>query len=83
MGLIESKRAQRLYERVLATKRNCDFEDLRALLVAVGFDVRQPRRGGSHHVFKRGALAITVPRAKPVKRHYVEAVLELIDGATK
>jgi hypothetical protein len=68
-----------LYERVIATKNNCDFVDLRALLEAVGFTARQ-RRGGSHYPFKRGPLTITVPRAKPMKRHYVEAALELIES---
>jgi hypothetical protein len=79
MGVADSKRAKRFYLRVLATKSNCDFADLRGLLVASGFSMRQPGRGGSHYVFKRGSLVITVPRAKPVKRHYVEAVLELIE----
>jgi len=80
MALVESKRAKRFYDRVLATKANCAFADLRGLLEAVGFTVRQPGRGGSHYVFKRGPLTITVPRARPVKRHYVEAVLELIEA---
>ena len=79
MGVPDSKRAKRFYDRVLAAKANCDFADLRGLLEASGFSVRQPGRGGSHYVFKRGSLMITVPRARPVKRHYVEAVLELIE----
>jgi predicted RNA binding protein YcfA (HicA-like mRNA interferase family) len=77
--MVDSKRAQRLYERVAVTRNNCSFTDLRALLEAVGFVARQPRRGGSHYTFKRGAITITVPRAKPVKRRYVEAVLELVE----
>ena len=79
MVVPDSKRAKRFYDRVLATKANCDFADLRGPLEASGFSVRQPGRGGSHYVFKRGSLKITVPRAKRVKRHYVEAVLELIE----
>jgi hypothetical protein len=79
MGGAGSKRAKRFRNRVLATRANCDFADLRNLLEAVGFSIRQPGRGGSHYIFKRGSLTITVPRAKPVKRHYVEAVLELIE----
>jgi predicted RNA binding protein YcfA (HicA-like mRNA interferase family) len=79
MGLIDSKQAQRHYERVFATRNNCDFDDLRRLLEAVGYTVRQPRRGGSHYIFKRGSSTITVPRARPVKRQYVNAVLEIIE----
>jgi hypothetical protein len=43
MGLVQSKQAIGLYERVLATQSNCRFDDLDALLVAVGFSKRAPR----------------------------------------
>jgi predicted RNA binding protein YcfA (HicA-like mRNA interferase family) len=79
VGLVDSKRARRLFERVVATKNNCDFGDLRALLECLGFSVRQPGRGGSHYIFKLETVTITVPKAKPVKRRYVESILELID----
>jgi len=39
--LTDSKRAQRLLETVLANRKNCRFEDLAALLEAVGFIQRQ------------------------------------------
>ena len=71
-------RIRRLANRVVATKNDCAFADLAALLLALGFVQRQPRGGGSHYTFKRGSLRITVPRAKPVKRRYVEDVLALI-----
>lgn len=83
MAAGDSTRLRRRLERVIATKSNCAFDDIRALLEAAGFTVRQPRRGGSHYTFKRETLIITVPRAKPVKRHYVEAVLELIEGMVR
>lgn len=78
MGLIESKRAQRLLEVVLANRKNCRFEDLAGLLEAVGFTARNGK--GSHVVFKRGSSIITVPRRKPVKEIYVEHALALIDA---
>ncbi len=71
-------RIRRLANRVVATKNDCAFADLAALLLALGFVQRQPGRGGSHYTFKRGSLRITVPRGKPVKRRYVEDVLALI-----
>lgn len=76
MGLVESKRVQRLYDRVVATRKNCAFDDLEALLTAVGFVSR--RSSGSHVFFKHGPLAISVPKRKPVKENYVDSVLELI-----
>jgi hypothetical protein len=78
MGLVESKRAQRLYDQVVANRKNCRFEDLQALLLAVGFTERKPRGGGSHYFYKLGPLSISIPRHKPVKTVYVERVLELL-----
>jgi hypothetical protein len=72
-------RVRRLASRVVATKNDCAFADLAALLLAQGFVQRQPGGGGSHYTFKRGSLRITVPRARPVKRRYVEDVLALIE----
>jgi len=78
MGLVDSKRAQRLLETVLANRKNCRFEDLAALLEAVGFTQRTGK--GSHAIFKRGTTTISVPRRKPVKEVYVEHVLALLDA---
>jgi predicted RNA binding protein YcfA (HicA-like mRNA interferase family) len=80
MGLIEAKRVQRLLETVVSTRKNCSFEDLERLLLACGFTSRGGK--GSHVIFKRGPLAISVPKRKPVKEHYVEEVLALIYSIT-
>ena len=57
MGLVESKRIQRLYEQVVAHRKNCSFEDLESLLLALGFTER--KTSGSHVFFKRGRIAIS------------------------
>jgi predicted RNA binding protein YcfA (HicA-like mRNA interferase family) len=77
MGLVETKRVQRLYEQVVSTRKNCSYDDLEALLLAVGFTVR--KASGSHRIFKNGSLVITVPERKPVKEVYVEHALDLIE----
>ena len=79
MGLVDAKRVQRLYEAVVAQRKNCSFADLERLLLAIGFVMRQGK--GSHVVFKRGHVTITVPRRRPVKEHYVEEVLRLTADA--
>jgi predicted RNA binding protein YcfA (HicA-like mRNA interferase family) len=79
MGLIDSKRAQRLYDQVAGNRKNCAYEDLERLLEAVGFAKRSPRSGSSHVTFKRGTATLTVPRRKPLKEHYVGEALLLID----
>jgi predicted RNA binding protein YcfA (HicA-like mRNA interferase family) len=71
-----SRRVERLLARVKSTRKNCTFDDLEALLLAVGFMER--KSSGSHVFFKKGPLAISVPKRKPVKENYIEQVLELV-----
>ncbi len=58
MGLVESKRIQRLYEQVLCTRKNCAYEDIENLLLALGFTER--KTAGSHIIFKRGRIALSI-----------------------
>jgi antitoxin HicB len=77
VGFVESKRVQRHLDRVLATRKNCSFDDIEALLLAVGFVAR--KTSGSHVIFKNGPHTISVPRRRPVKETYVEQTLELVN----
>lgn len=76
MGLIETKRVSRLLEQVQKNRKNCDFEDLKRLLLALGFTER--KTAGSHVIFKRGACTISIPKRKPVKENYVEQVEAIV-----
>jgi hypothetical protein len=72
----ELKRARRLYSDLEAAKRNCRFEQISALLECLGYQGKQPRRGGSHYVFRmKNCPPITVPKARPVGVRYVQQVL--------
>jgi len=77
MGLVDAKRVQRLYDRVVANAKNCSYEDLEALLLAAGFTVRNA--SGSHRIFKRGTQYLSVPERRPVKLHYVKEALQMVD----
>ena len=79
MGLVESKRVLRHLDRVIATRKNCSFEDIEALYLAAGFTER--KNSGSHVIFKRGTITVSVPRRKPVKETYVEQAIELVAQA--
>lgn len=74
-----SKRLQRLYDRVNDNRKDCSFEDIERLLIALGFVARTS--SGSHVFFKRGSLAISVPKRKPVKEIYVDQVLGLVENS--
>ena len=64
-------------DRVIKTRKNCAYEDLENLLLALGFTLR--KKGGSHRTFKRGTFAVSVPARKPVKEVYVDEVLALVE----
>ncbi len=81
MGLVDSKRIQRLQEQVERNRKNCSYDDLEALLVAVGFTVR--RASGSHRIFKKGSVTISVPERRPVREVYVEHALNLVEQALR
>jgi len=65
-------------DAVVRNRKNCPFEDLERLLRAVGFVVRKP--GGSHAIFKRGGVTISIPMRRPVREHYVDEVLTLLNS---
>ncbi len=49
-----------------------------------GYGFEQRRQKGFHVVFKRpGRGPITVPKARPVKEHYVDVVLGVFDVLEK
>lgn len=68
------KRKCKLIKKILNNPKNVRFEDLDKLLKAFGYDVKQPRKGSSHFVYrKKGAMPITVPYKRPfVKEAYVK-----------
>jgi predicted RNA binding protein YcfA (HicA-like mRNA interferase family) len=72
----------KLRKRIEQEPKTVRFEDLDRLLLASGFQVRQPGRGGSHYFYSKGRVTVTVPRRRqqmpPV---YVRLVLEAIGQA--
>lgn len=72
-------RREKILEKIKENPKHVTFEALDRLLVAYGFERREPRRG-SHYVYVRGATRITVPYRRPhVREHYVRKALELIE----
>jgi hypothetical protein len=74
-----SKRTQKLRAKIEQNPKHVRFEDLDRLLHGYGFVVRQPKRGSSHHVYKRGQWLLTVPYRRPhIREHYVKEALAYI-----
>ena len=67
----------KLLDRLTNNPQSATFADLRALLIADGFQLE--RITGSHHIFKRGHVRFVIPvHANRVKSVYVRRVIELI-----
>ena len=66
---------EKLIEEIMKLNKNLRFEDLAKTLVHLGFTQSQPKSGGSHYIFrKKGKMPISLPKATPMKRAYVELV---------
>lgn len=71
-------------EKLLAKIRNnpktVRFEELDKILKYAGFEVRQPRSGSSHFIYKKGNFSISVPKHNPyIRSVYVEKIIEFLD----
>lgn len=54
------KSIQEVIQGVLRRKSNIRFTELKAILLGVGFEMRQQGSGGSHYVFKRPDVEMVV-----------------------
>jgi len=75
---------EKALEKLRQNPKNVRFEELAAILLSLGFEMKEGGKG-SHAVFKiPGQQPLTVPRKKPfLKPVYVKLALELIDTLTE
>ena len=45
---------EKIVQKMKRSKRNVKFSDLDGFLKRQGFGVKQPKKGGSHYIYKRG-----------------------------
>ena len=73
-------KAEKLLQKIRRNPRAVSFHDLDKILLAHGFERRQPRGGSSHYVYSQGQHRITVPYKRPfVKQYYAKDVLKILD----
>ena len=70
---------EKLLEKMRRNPRDWRIEDLEALALRYGLEVRQP--SGSHAVFFHEATGkqLSVPAKRPIKPIYITAFLALLD----
>jgi len=62
-------------EDILKLDKNLRFEDLAKVMKKMGYKQNQPKSGSSHYTFrKKGKMPITIPKATPINKAYVEMV---------
>ncbi|MBC8383774.1 MAG: type II toxin-antitoxin system HicA family toxin [Candidatus Cloacimonetes bacterium] len=62
--------------KLFQNPKNVDFITLKGILNEFGYIDKQPKKGGSHYIFrKQDHCPITVPSHKPVKQKYVKDVI--------
>lgn len=60
---------EKLIERMKNNPKDIPFEEINALLVHFGCQVRQPKNGSSHYYYTHPAASepLSIPKARPVK----------------
>ncbi len=76
MGSLEKR-----LEEIRKNPKDVTFAELDTLLRHYGCQVRQRRRGSSHHVYHHPLLPrhLTIPNTRPLKPIYVKRALAMID----
>lgn len=70
----------KLIQKILSLSKEIRFDELRKVLEHLGYEMRSPRGGSSHHTFRKtGAPALTIPKDDPVKIDYVRMVKAIIE----
>ena len=74
----------KLLNRVLLLSNDLRFDELRKILESCGYEMKQPKGGGSHYTFrKKDRYPITIPKHEPIKKVYVQMVKEIVESEEK
>jgi len=71
----------KLVDEIMKLNKNVRFEELAKVLIRMGYTQGQPKGGSSHYIFrKKGTPPISLPKATPMKRAYIELVRAAINN---
>lgn len=71
----------KLIARIIKLDKNISFEDVKKVLIGIGYTCRQPKSGSRHYIFRKdGAPNICIPNHGTVKVTYIKEVKQAIEG---
>lgn len=72
---------EKLLARICSLSKDIRFDELKKVLESYGYEMRNPKGGSSHFVFRKpGCQPITIPKHEPIKKVYVEMVKEVVES---
>ena len=70
----------KLIKRLYTIPGDMRFEELKKILIHYGYTDNNPRRGSSHHTFRKpGCAPLTIPAHIPIKKISVRMVKDIIE----
>lgn len=70
---------EKLIVDIMAQNPSLRFNDLRKVLIRLGFEESQSKGGSSHYTYRKmGCASITIPKQTPMKRAYIELVADVV-----
>ncbi len=74
-------RWDKLLQRITTLSKDLRFTELRKVLESYGYEMRVPKGGSSHYIFRKpGCNPITIPKHEPIKKVYVEMVKQVVES---
>ncbi|MFV0636275.1 type II toxin-antitoxin system HicA family toxin [Mitsuokella sp.] len=71
---------EKLLLRLYSLPSDMQFQEIRKILIKIGYKENQPKGGSSHYTFrKQGCAPITIPAHNPIKKIYVEMVRNAVE----
>lgn len=67
-------RREKLYQKIKNNPKNVRFEEIEQLLLNIGFEERQARKGSSHYIFYHERLKNNIVIPKPHQGKHVKPI---------
>ena len=70
----------KLMARLNRLSPDLQFEELRKILLTIGFEERRPGTGGSHYTYTKGPNIVTLPKHQTMAVTYIRKVRDAVNA---